>query len=198
MLSEAVTALSDADVALDGRVDAVEALVGSAASPTTTKLVAVLDRITSTTTVASTAAETTLYTKSIDHADFNTYALRLTIGGTVLNNTGGSDFFTVRVKFGATTIASVAVVLATASSTARGYIGTFTLTYRSTSSQRLDSSVAIEDLSTTATGITRSIYGAATESTSGAGTKTLAVTVQPNTSSANLTWVLTTGLLERL
>jgi hypothetical protein len=65
-----------------------------------------LDAVTATTEVVSSLAETTVYTKSIPGGTLGVdRALRLTIIGDYLNNSGATQDLRVRVKYGATTIA---------------------------------------------------------------------------------------------
>lgn len=193
--------VSDALTTAEAAIDAVEALVGSAASPTTTKLVAVLDRITADTAITNSAAETTLYTKTIDHADFNGYALKLTIAGTYLNNSGSLESPFLRVKFGATTMFSFNPGL-TASASTRMWRLNLELTSRSTSSQELTSHIWVSNAagsgSTPLVTASPMFESAATESTSGAGTKALAVTWQHGAAATTITVTLKTGLLERV
>ena len=76
--------------------------------PSTAKwntLVGRYDVATSEIDVVSTASETALYSKSISAGDLSSdRMLRLTIRGDILNNTGASHSFTLKVKFGGTTI----------------------------------------------------------------------------------------------
>lgn len=180
----------------------IEALVGLSANPTTTKLVAVLDRVIADTSITNTVTETTLYTKTVDHADINGYVLRLTLAGTFLNNTGGLSSPSLRIKFGSTTIITVNTLAYAASASLRQWRISLELTSRSTSSQELTGA----DWWTGASGAVSSpsqaqsaiFEGTATETTSGAGTKALAVTWQHDATSANLTITLKTAILERL
>jgi hypothetical protein len=75
---------------------------GVLALTATTDAVAVLDRVTATTSVVSTAAETTAYSKSILGGTLGTNrALRLIIAGDFLNNTGADRNVTYRCYYGA-------------------------------------------------------------------------------------------------
>ena len=68
-------------------------------------LTGILDRSTSTVDVVSTVTETTIYTFSVPANAMSTNRmLRLTMIGDVLNNDGTNRQFTVRIKFGATTM----------------------------------------------------------------------------------------------
>lgn len=65
------------------------------------------NKVTSTTTVSNTVTETTIYTYSIPANTFAPFkALRLTLFGILLNNTGADRGVTFRVKSGATTLAT--------------------------------------------------------------------------------------------
>lgn len=187
----------------------IEALVGLSANPTTTKLVAVLDRVIADTSITNTVTETTLYTKTIDHADINGYALRLTFGGTFLNNTGATSNPRIRVKFGSTTVVdsgSGATFAEATNASTRAWRATVVLTSRSTTTQELFLDLAIGNAGTVTTGVggilqtagTQIIENACAETTSGAGTKALAVTWQHDAASTNLTITLKTAILERL
>lgn len=91
---------------------------GSAAAPSFRALVEAdmpstvvkpLDHDTSVNDVVSTAAETTVYTYSVPANTLSTNrALRITVIGDYLNNTGGGDTFTFRVKYGSTTYLTAA------------------------------------------------------------------------------------------
>lgn len=166
----------------------------------------VLDRVIADTTIANTVAETTLYTKTVDHEDINGKVLRLTLGGTYLNNTGALSTPNMRVKFGSTTLINSAGSAFTANAAIRLWEVTIWLTSRSTSAQELKG----HQWFTGAVGITTGngaspaqaqslIYeNASTETTSGAGTKALTVTWQHDAASANLSIILKTAILERL
>lgn len=70
-----------------------------------------LDKVTSATTVSNTAVETTIYTKSIaGNTITSSGKLRLTLLGTITDTTtGATATITYRLKFGGTTLATVAV-----------------------------------------------------------------------------------------
>ena len=64
-----------------------------------------IDRDVSITNVSNTTTETTVYSFSVPANTLETNrALRLTMAADYLNNSAGSDTFTIRVKYGATTI----------------------------------------------------------------------------------------------
>lgn len=66
-----------------------------------------LDRSTTEQDVVNTVTETSVYSFSVPGGTIGTNKiLRLTVNATYLNNSGGADTFTPRVKFGGTTIAT--------------------------------------------------------------------------------------------
>ena len=73
----------------------------------TTTGVAVLDKVTTDTTVSNTASETTVYTKSITGGTIAADDLvRLTLLGSCVNTSGSNRDLTIRLKYGATTVAT--------------------------------------------------------------------------------------------
>ena len=81
----------------------------------------IIDRVSTTTTVSNTAAETSIYSKSIPAntiAPFRT--LKLRISGDYSNTTGVATGVTFRVKFGGTTIATYVYTPATSNSISTG------------------------------------------------------------------------------
>ncbi len=172
----------------------------------------VLDRALADTTIVNTAAETTLYSRAVDHEDLTgsvPRVLRLTLGGTYLNNTGGTDLPAFRVKLGATTMYddNGALILSLAAgATSRAWRATLILTARSTTAQRLSGDIWFSNPSSAPTGTGGRIaltqaqvfHGTAAESTAGTGSKALAVTWAHGAASPNLSITLTTAVLERL
>lgn len=169
----------------------------------------VLDRVIADTTIANTVAETTLYTKTVDHEDINGKVLRLTLGGTFLNNTGASSFPRLRLKLGSTTIVdsgSGATFVEATNASSRAWRCIVYLTARTTATQEAFLEYVCGNAGTVTTGVggiiqtggTQIIEGTAAETTSGAGTKALTVTWQHDAASANLSIVLKTAVLERL
>lgn len=166
----------------------------------------VLDRAIADTAITNTVAETTLYTKTVDHSDINGKVLRLTLGGTYLNNTGALSTPNMRVKFGSTTLINSAASAFTANAAIRLWEVVIYLTSRTTATQELKG----HQWFTGAVGITTGngaspaqaqslIYeNSAAETTSGEGTKALTVTWQHDAASTNLTITLKTAVLERL
>jgi hypothetical protein len=69
---------------------------------------AFVDRLYTTQTVVNTTTETTIYTLSVPGGTLGTNKrLRITMVGDILNNTGGVQQENIRVKYGATTIATM-------------------------------------------------------------------------------------------
>lgn len=82
----------------------VEELTGAQVA-TITSAVTTLDRTTTDVTFSNSAAEQTIYTFSVPGGTLGTTGmLRLTIDSVFLNNTAGQRTFTVKVKYGATTL----------------------------------------------------------------------------------------------
>lgn len=74
---------------------------------TSAAAVRVLDRLVTLTTLVSSVAETTMYSFSVPGGTLSTNkALRITLLGDYLNNSAGNDAFTLKVKYGATTVES--------------------------------------------------------------------------------------------
>lgn len=90
---------------------AFRAMVG--ADLTSAGAVRTLDRKVVLTTVANTGTETAVYSFTVPANTLSTNKqIRLTLVGDYLNNTGGADIFTMRVKFGATTLLTYALNMA--------------------------------------------------------------------------------------
>lgn len=171
-------------------------------------LVEVYDRITATTDVNTTLAETTLYTKTITGGDLGTNKmLRLLIHGDYLHNNVAADTMIVRIKYGATTLyASNAYNLGNVISATRHpytlqiYLQNFGATNNQALSARLDTEIANTAAPTTGLGLWAptaaplTAFGIATEDST--ADKTLLVTVQWSASSVNNSWRARGGVLE--
>ena len=144
----------------------------------------VYDRANSDTTVSNTAAETTLYSKSITANDLgSTGGVRVTVRGSWLNNTGANRTMTVRFKLGATTIHAINHTLTTGAATG-AFEFDWVLFNTATNAQR--TAVHTEFFrSGAAVDASRNGAGTASEDTTSA--KTLAITVQWDAANANAT-----------
>ena len=91
---------------------------GASANPTWAAAHTVLDAVTANTTVNSTASETTIYSKSIAAGTLLTNnALRLTLHLSMTE--GGADTATIRLKYGATTLVTLAGLTPSGAATMR-------------------------------------------------------------------------------
>src|SRR5581483_9981120 len=97
----------------------------------------IYDRVNSDVTVGNTITETNIYSKSIAANDLGANGgMRLSLRGTWLNNTAGTRTLTLRFKFGATTIVTVAIAL-TVSATTGQYTIEILIFNTATNAQRL-------------------------------------------------------------
>lgn len=155
--------------------------------------VTILDRVTSTTEIGNTALETTAYSATIAGGVLGaTGGLRLQLGGEKLVNTPGGGF-TVRVKFGATTVASV-YAPSTVSAAWRGWWIQVLLQNTDVSNQRVTTAIFASIAPTTEQPYGFTAYSVATENTASA--KNLVVTVQPGSALAQV-WRVHHGVLEK-
>lgn len=100
--------------------------------------VQVFDRDTSVYDVVSTSTETTVYSKSIVGGTLGTDGgLRLTMVGDYLYNNGGSDTVTIKVKYGSTTVFSMAVNTSTGANRGGQFLECFIMAGAATNAQRV-------------------------------------------------------------
>lgn len=168
----------------------------------------ILDRVTTLASISSTTSETTLYSKSIPANLLGTKrALRLCMYGRMLNNSGSDRIPVLRVKFGSTTLitSGVNLVLNQSVLSRNYYLNIVLAANNSASAQKATADLNISSPLSSGTmnvqvytGFTAfaSGYGTATEDTTSA--KTLAVTFQPDASSADLACVIENATLELL
>lgn len=169
----------------------------------------VYDRVTATADIQNTAAETSIYTKSIVGGDMGTSkGLRLTMSGDYLHNNGAGDAIAFRVKFGGSTLWQPAnfTLGGTASAIRHPWIWTVLLeNVGAANSQQL--AVKLEGAATTEAAPTTGIgnltnafvgYGgnAGLSAIDTASAQTLDVTVQWSAASANNSWRLRKATLE--
>lgn len=164
----------------------------------------VIDRVGTETDVVNTAAETSLYSRSVTGGVMSTNrALRLTVVGDYFNNSGAGRTIQFKVKLGATTLYDDTSASIAASATRRAFRMEVNLGNRdSASSQAMAGHIAISvDGATTGLGdlatvdlVSTTIYGTAVEDTSSA--KTFAVTVTHSTADPNLSIRLHHATLE--
>lgn len=158
--------------------------------------VVVHDRDVTTTAVANTTTETTVYSKSIVGGVLSTNkAVRLSIIGDYLNNSGSDSNFRVRVKYGATTVFDSGDAAMTASANTRGFKLDFMLSaLNATNAQVGSCTVVIANASSATAGhasgsdvfitLSETHAGVAEDSTAA---KTLLVTLQHGTAAATIT-----------
>lgn len=165
------------------------------------KLAHVLNRVVATTTVVNTVTESNLYSLVIPGGSLaGTDNLRLILAGDYLNNTGGSKNLTMRVKFGATTVAATTAVGLAASATRRKWRMTLLILMNGTTEERFGGDLLIgSGVAAEIDGLGTNhgpIYGLAAENT--ATDKTLAVTAQHGTADAALDIRVHAALLEAM
>lgn len=156
----------------------------------------VLNRVTATTDVVNTVAETTLYTFTVPGGSLSTNkVLRLIVIGDVLYNNVNTDTATLRVKYGATTVLnSGAVDLGALQATRANYQFTVWLQgMGATNSQRGFFGAADEDGST-AHPIRSFVTGTAAEDST--VNKDLVITIQWSAASVNNSYRLLAATLE--
>lgn len=157
-----------------------------------TGMVFPLDRSVATVTVNNTAVETSVYSYSVLGNTLGTNkALRLTILGSYLNNSGASRDLVIRVKYGATTIATKAGIQTGAEATIYDYMLQIIVAANGTGSQKGVFSINGRALSNV---ITIAGYGTASEDST--SDKTLSVTIQHGAADSNLTFTKEVAMLE--
>jgi hypothetical protein len=169
-----------------------------------------LNKTTTDFTFSNSAAEQTIYSFSIPGGTLGTTsAVRLTLDSVFLNNTGGQRTFTLRVKYGATTLFQEAVAPINASATVNIVAPLRLLLHAdgaSTSAQRFQGEFSVGDGNTGAPAAGYGNVGAApsftfrpfggTAAEDSTANKTLAVTVQFDAATATQTWHTRSAFLE--
>ena len=161
---------------------------------------AVLDKNTTTVTVTNSFTETTLYTVSVPANTLGTNKmLRVTMGGTYLNNSGATKSMVVSIKYGATTLYSDTSAALFSGTALRGWRLEFILAANAaTNAQKLIGSFGMSHGGATTTGTGDSnvmigdndgsyglLYG--TSAIDSTVAQTLLVTVTHNASDVNTT-----------
>lgn len=186
-LQKILQQINDALNAIDTIITSLSASVATlAAAPL------VLQRDIADTTVASSAAETAIFSCSVSNLSFNGRTVILEIAGTYLFNNAGKDTTTLRVKFGATTVATSIVQGVALSATTYKWFARFVLTSRSTSAQQGNGFIKFANINAA---YDDAQNGTAAINTGSAGNTTFQVTAQHSASSANLSITKTTGVL---
>ncbi len=156
--------------------------------------VRVIDRVISTTTVYNTTDETTVYSKAIAGGSLGANgALRLRLGGSMFQDADPSATFTLRVKFGSTTVITIDQTVNDLGTTDRYWQLDVLLQNTTTAGQRVLASWLV--LGTSA--IDRAVRvedALATEDTS--AQKTLSVTMQFGTGGGLQRFQVWQGVLE--
>lgn len=179
----------------------------TSAYDTTKLLTGIIDRDVTTTEVVSTAAETTVYSFSVPANTLSTNKmLRLTLVGDLLNNTGAGAGFTLRVKYGSTTIGTCAVTTWNSSVNRLPWDGLTVLAANNATNAQRSTTKLHGD--TTSNALADGVGNAAAADYRYSGhngiaedstlAKTLAVTIQPTANSASLSIKLFVALLELL
>ena len=146
-----------------------------------------LARDLSTVTVTNTTTETSIFSFSIPANTLGpNRLLRVNIGGTYLNNSGGIRTLTIRLKYGATTVASFARTITEVNPVAGFIFDLYLCGDDSNSAQKGWFNFATVDDSQDLTFGTRAFGIAAEDST---GALTFDVTVQHGFANANLTFI---------
>ncbi len=167
----------------------------------------VVNRVQAQTDVVSSTTETSIYTFTVPGGTLgSTRALRLTLGGDFLNNTGTSKIPVLRVKYGGTTLFDDSLVLVSTAADRRGWNLVAVLTaYASASVQEvtgyLNMSAAVAPSSgfghpSSSTSVHGAFGGASAEDST--GNLDLVVTIQLETNSASYSWRLRQAMLELL
>lgn len=179
--------------------------LGTIATASADDYAKVLDRIIADTSVVNTVTETVIYSKTLDVADINSHALRLTIGGKYNNNTGAGQTLQVKIYLDGTLVfdGQAQTIANGAGTRTRAWRLELEMIARSTSAQSwlgIWSVSAIHpsqdgDFATSAL-ISAPVRFSSTVSTA-TGTKALEVKVTHGTNSTSLGITLTHGVLIR-
>lgn len=106
----------------------------------------VLDRKTTVTSINTSTTETDMYTYSVPGGTFSTNkSIRVTFIADYLNNSGGASNFTVKVKYGATTVFSSGAISMAASATRDAVFGTFVISaFGATNAQKSSGDLRVQ------------------------------------------------------
>lgn len=153
------------------------------------------DRANSDATVGNSTSEGTLYSKSIPANDLGTNrGLRLTVRGTLLQNSGSDKTLTIRLKFGATTLLTLAPVIGTNAGTDSFSIDA--LIFNTTSNAQRGAMDFLLLRNEIVKDVSAGYAGTAAEDTTAA--KTLALTAQWSAAHASATLTKKLAILELL
>lgn len=155
-----------------------------------------LDKDMSQVSVNNTVTETTIYSKTIDAGILETTRwLRATILGTYLNNSGSARDLTIKLKYGATTIATAVASLSASGADLAGIVmEAFLAANDSATSQKGGFNLVGRHTPTNQNNVILSGYGSASENS--ALDKTLSITVQHGAAHASLTFAKEAAILE--
>jgi len=170
-------------------------------------VVSVIDRDAASLEIVSSTSETSIYSFSVPANTLRTdRSLRVRIVGSLLNNTGSGQQFTVRIKLGSTTLYADASPAVPTSATRYGFDFNIILTNQESEAiQTLGgflymgnqgATTGIGDMGTDETPAHTAIGGSATEDTT--TNLTFDVTIQLGASSANLSWKKESAIMEVL
>jgi len=156
--------------------------------------VAAQDRSTSQTSVTNTTTETTIYSYTVPGGTLGTSnMLRLTIWGQYLNNTGGARTLTIKVKYGATTVADETRATNADAANQDFKLEAFLMAAGATNSQKGGFVIHGANVNQI---FSNASYGTAAEDST--ASKTLTVTVTHDSASANCTFNKEVAILELL
>jgi hypothetical protein len=181
-------------VQINSSGDAFEAASGPCAGAG----VSILDRVTTDTTVTNTASETSVYSFSVPGGTLATnIALRLTIFATYTNSSGSTDTFTVRLKYGATTVGTVQMDLGSGATVFQSPISAMLMADGATNAQLASLFWSIrEDNAGNMAPVDR--RGGTSSSEDSTAAKNFVVTVQHSVANSTTTFVLKSAILEKL
>jgi hypothetical protein len=157
----------------------------------------VTDKVTADTTVTNTVVETAVYTKSISGGVIGTNSrIRLTLAGSIVNSSGTNRDLTIRLKYGATTLATAAVDVRNGITAGGAEIIAYLSADGATDAQH----GLIRALSAggSSSGRDRAAAGSGTAAEDSTGALNLVVTVQWAAASTNLTYVMRHAVAELL
>lgn len=166
--------------------------------------VSVLDRDVTATTLASSTTETTVFTSTIAANTLgSTKQLRLILIGDYLNNSGGNDTFTLRTKFGATTVLSAAPSLSTSANRRTVRLEVLLSAENATNAQRVNGVCMFQGTSNGVAGSMESspvvmLGSHASVAEDSTGALAFVVTAQHGASSANISFIAHSAVLELL
>jgi hypothetical protein len=142
------------------------------------------DLVIADTSFANSVALNTLYSVNVPNADMNGHALRLTLGGTYLNNSGGNSNLALRVELNGKAGYRAAGLVIAAAATSRAWKLVVEITARNTTVQELLGHFSLSDA-------TAPIAGVAPIAVTNLANNTFEATGAEDTSDETLTTAIT-------